>query len=134
MVNGDYPADSDKCNLFVYQVTTQAGATPGLPHGHWFWKRYPPNAVDWTHPSVEIPQWRLLWIGERPEPGDVIAQSLNYVDATGHVMIVGFNDTVIGTGDSGKGPPGTIEMIPRPQNLGPKPRGPERYRRWSSEP
>ncbi len=40
----NYPANTNKCNLFVYDILTQAGATPGLPHGHWFWHRYPPNA------------------------------------------------------------------------------------------
>ena len=128
----NYPANTNKCNLFVYDILTQAGATPGLPHGHWFWHRYPPNAGDWANPTYDIEHWRVLRPGEKPEPGDVIAQDIAYSDATGHVMIMGQGDFVIGTGDRGPGSPGTIEHVPRPSALGPRPLGPEVFRRYDS--
>ena len=49
----------------------------------------------------------------------MVAQRINYSDASGHTMIVGPDSTVIGTGDQGKGPHGMIEMIQMPANLGP---------------
>ena len=49
----------------------------------------------------------------------MVAQRIYYSDASGHTMIVGPNGTVIGTGDQGKGPHGTIEMSQMPVNLGP---------------
>jgi hypothetical protein len=128
----NFPANTNKCNLFVYDILTAAGASPGLPHGHWFWHRYPPNAIDWADSSFAIPHWRMLRANETPDAGDVIAQNLAYSDATGHVMIVGNNGSVIGTGDRGPGPHGTIEIIARPLNLGPKPRAPEVFRRYDT--
>ncbi len=128
----DYPTNTNKCNLFVYDVLSQAGATPGLPHGHWFWHRYPPNAGDWASSDYDIAHWRVLRPDEKPEAGDVIAQKIAYSDATGHTMIVGQNGFVIGTGDRGPGPHGTIEFVPRPPALGPRPLGPEVFRRFDS--
>ena len=119
VAKGDYPINTNKCNLFVYDVLTEARASPGLPHGHWWWNQYPPNAGDWATPSYHISRWRLLNSKEQPEPGDVIAQRIAYSDATGHTMIVAASDYVIGTGDHGAGPPGTIELLPRPIALGP---------------
>jgi hypothetical protein len=50
-------------------------------------------------------------------------------------MIVGPDGTVIGTGDNGPGPEGTIETIPMPDALGPKDlvRGPLVFRRWHAQ-
>lgn len=132
VAKGGYPVNSNKCNLFVYDVLTEAGASPGLPHGHWWWKLYPPNAGDWATLYYAITHWRRLTAGETAAPGDVIAQRIAYSDATGHTMIVAGNDYVIGTGDHGAGPPGTIEFVPRPIALGPRPLGPEVFRRYDS--
>ena len=49
--------------------------------------------------------------------GDVVAQQIGYSDASGHVMIVGGDNTVIGTGAQGNGPEGTIESISMPKDL-----------------
>jgi len=67
----DYP----KCNLFVYDVTTSAGASPGLPNqpGSSDWLRgarggRPPTAGQWADPNFAIPGWSVVG---SPEPGDV---------------------------------------------------------------
>jgi hypothetical protein len=35
VAKGNFPEKRDKCNLFVYDMLTDAGASPGLPKGHW---------------------------------------------------------------------------------------------------
>ena len=129
---GKFGKDTNKCNLFVYDVTTEAGASPGLPGG-WFGGN-PPTAGQWADPNYVIPGWRVLPAATAPEPGDVAAQSIDYRDASGHVMIVGEGNTLIGTEDdnhvlNGR-LAGTIMQIPMPQKLGPLPRGPIVFRRW----
>jgi hypothetical protein len=126
--NGRFGPGTNKCNLFVYNVLSAAGADPGAPNG--YFHKNPPSAGQWGDPDYDIPGWEVLDLRESPQPGDVIAQKLDYSDASGHVMIVGPNNTVIGTGDSSNGPPGTIEQIPRPSKLGPGPLGPVIIRRY----
>jgi len=130
--NGNFPSGKDKCNQFVADVLTAAGASPGEPnHGGWpFYAKYPPTAGQWADPNYDIPGWDVLGSDDNPQPGDVVAQQIKYIGASGHVMIVGPGGTVIGTGDSGPGPEGTIEMIPMPDKLGPRPLGPLVFRRW----
>lgn len=125
VANGRYGAGTNKCNKFVADVLTKAGASPGMPNG--FWNKYPPTAGQWADPDYVIPGWRIV---KNPQPGDVVAQKIPYSDASGHVMIVGRNGTVIGTGEHGHGPHGTIEHIPMPGALGPNPGGPMVFRRW----
>ena len=131
--HGRWGTAANKCNLFVYDMLTEAGASPGL-HYHELWSLhpYPPSAGEWADAGHVIPGWRVLGPNEEPEAGDVVAQPLNYADATGHVMIVGPNHTVIGTGDSNHRN-GIIEQIPEPDNLGPlrTVAGPKVYRRWT---
>jgi hypothetical protein len=55
VAKGNFGPKTDKCNLFVYDVLTDAGANPGLPNGHW-WKSYPPTAGNWADPSFAIPR------------------------------------------------------------------------------
>ncbi len=118
----------------MYNVLTEAGASPGLPHGVWPISSYPPLAADWANPDFVIPGWRVLGPGEQPQEGDVVAQQISYSDAGGHVMIVASGDTVIGTGDSDPAQPlGTIEQIPMPKTLANRPdipQGPLVFRRW----
>jgi hypothetical protein len=125
VANGNYPAGSNKCNLFVYDALTAAGASPGTPNG-WI-NAYPPTAGQWADPNYAIPGWKVLGDGETPEPGDVVAQRIRYSDASGHVMIVGPDNHFIGTG-----PDGTIENIPFRNYLGPpdKVLSPLVFRRW----
>src|ERR1700722_20367321 len=42
VAKGNFPAGKNKCNLFVHEMLTDAGASPGFPNGHWYWKQYPP--------------------------------------------------------------------------------------------
>ncbi len=130
-VNGNYGSGTNKCNEFVAFILSKAGAGPGEPNG-WFHK-YPPTAGQWADASYNIPGWRVLGSGELPQSGDVVAQKIPYADASGHVMIVGLNRTVIGTGDRGRGPHGTIENILMPKALGPHPSGPMVFRRWTGQ-
>jgi hypothetical protein len=126
---GDFPEGTNKCNLFVHEMLAGAGASPGLPNGHWYWKQYPPSAGQWADPSYAIPGWRVLGPDEPPQPGDVAAQPGNYSDATGHVVIVGPNNTFIGVGQSTK--PEKIESIPKKDNIVTLPaKGPLLYRRF----
>jgi hypothetical protein len=84
VAKGNFPAGKNKCNLFVHEMLTDAGASPGLPNGHWYWKHYPPGAAQWADPSYAIPGWRVLGPDESPQPGDVVAQAKDYANgATG---------------------------------------------------
>ena len=135
VANGNYPNPSNKCNLFVYDMTTAAGASPGLPNG--MLHGYPPLAEQWADPNYSIPGWTVLGPGRAPQAGDVVAQKIAYGDASGHVMIVGSNNTVIGTGTGNPDDThGLIVWKAMPENLGPANlvRGPLVFRRWSPQP
>jgi hypothetical protein len=127
VAKGNFPEGTNKCNLFVHEMLTGAGASPGTPNG---WRHpSPPSAGQWADPSYAIPGWRVLGPDESPQPGDVAAQPGNYSDATGHVVIVGPNNTFIGVGQSTK--PEKIESIPRKDNIVTLPaKGPLLYRRF----
>ena len=132
---GNFPAGTNKCNLFVYEMLTDAGASPGLPNGHRYWKQYPPGAGQWADPSYAIPGWRVLGPDESPQPGDVAAQPRDYSDATGHVVIVGPNNTFIGVGrpEHPEIPtdPEKIEIVPKKDIIvDPPAKGPLLYRRF----
>jgi cell wall-associated NlpC family hydrolase len=98
---GPYPADTNKCNLFVYDVLTSAGLpVPLKEHYGWFNRTtlYPPLAGQWADPSVDIPGWVVV---TSPQPGDVAAMKEDYSDASGHVAIVsGPNLTVSMSSDA----------------------------------
>src|SRR5450755_3488888 len=103
VAKGNFGPNTDKCNLFAYDTLADAGASPGLPNGHWYWKQFPPVAANWADPSFAIPGWRVLSSGESPQPGDVVGQRIQWPNgATGHVMIVGPNANFIGVGESEK--------------------------------
>ena len=86
----------------MYDILNEAGASPGLPNGH-FWNPYPPTAANWADPSFAISGWRVLSSEESPQPGDVVGQRIQWPNgATGHVMIVGPNANFIGVGASEK--------------------------------
>ena len=69
-----FPANSNKCNLFVYDVTTEAGAEPRIP-GRSKWPM--PTASEWANPKVKIPNWRILRDDEASQPGNVAAYNLD---------------------------------------------------------
>jgi len=84
----DFPADQNKCNKFVNDVTAEAGAptlitTPGgTTRG--------PLAGEIANPDEKIPNWRPLDPDEEPEPGDIAAFPIDppQPGATGHSGII----------------------------------------------
>ena len=99
VAKGNFPANTNKCNLFCYDVTTQAGASPGLPNGNATKKffgatGYPPTAAQWADTNYNIPGWTVV---TNPQRGDIAAQAINYSDATGHVTTVSRVRTTVGT-------------------------------------
>jgi len=134
LAKGTYPEGTDKCNLFVYEMLTGAGASPGTPHG-WI---HPsgPRAGEWADPNYAIPGWRVLGPDEPPQPGDVVAQPKDYSNgASGHVMIVGPNNTFMGVGPPDhpeiRTDPERIESIPKKDDIvAGHAKGPLLYRRY----
>lgn len=137
VTGGAYEAGTNKCSIFVGFVLARAGAGAGTPnYGGIRWPGEagsPPTAGQWADPNYDIPGWRVLAKGETPRPGDVVAQRLNYQDATGHVMIVGHGNRFIGTGGQPGSPHGIIVSKPKMQFLGPRElvAGPLVYRRYA---
>lgn len=82
----NFDENTNKCNKFVYDVTTEAGASPGTPNG--FLGNSPPTAGQWADPKYSIKGWKIV---SKPQRGDVVAYAHNYSDATGHVAIIGAN-------------------------------------------
>jgi hypothetical protein len=83
----NFPANTDKCNKYVYDVTKEAGAEARTKGSKG--KMRPLLAGEWANPSVSIPNWRVLAPAERPQPGDVAAYPLpGHATCTGHSGIV----------------------------------------------
>ena len=103
------------CNLFVQYVLQQAGLNPPLsPNTSWEHRigyllglvntpAYPAQAGDWANPATDLKCWQPVRVNQAtmgpqlppgtlpPDvsiPGDIIAEFINYSDATGHVGIV----------------------------------------------
>ena len=96
----NFAQNTNKCNKFVYDVLKEAGANPGTPNTNLVrnllgMQGYPPTAQQWADPNFKIPNWIVLKPGESPQPGDVIAERINYSDATGHVGIVVDNQQTV---------------------------------------
>ena len=105
-VKGNLGAGTNKCNLFVYDVAIAAGADLGLPNRGGIRQRVnniqtPPTAEQWADKNFKIPGWRVLSPNETSMPGDVVAEKINYSDASGHVAIVSGNGKTIGTSSVG---------------------------------
>jgi hypothetical protein len=133
VAKGNFPEGTNKCNLFVHEMLTDAGASPGTPNG--LRHPSPPSAGQWADPSYAIPGWRVLGPDEPPQPGDVVAQQRDYRNATGHVVIVGPNNTFIGVGppEHPEIPtdPEKIESVPKKDIIvEPPAKGPLLYRRF----
>ena len=107
---GNFPANTDKCNKFVYDVTKEAGAEALVQGSNG--KLRPPLAGEWANPRVKIPNWEVLPPAESPEPGDVAAYPLrgnpNFtghsgivtsVDANGNVRAIAAHANVVGPDD-----------------------------------
>ena len=92
---GDFNPGTYKCNLFVYDVLNEAGATaPKQPSGRW-----PLTAADWANPTKSITDWPYM--GKAPnvtwQRGDVIAEKRSYYgNATGHCGIAVSSSEVMG--------------------------------------
>jgi hypothetical protein len=88
-----YRSGDNKCNLFVYEMLTQAGARVEMELRENFVGRqigYPPLAgKHWADPSHVIPGFEVLKVPpDSPQPGDVAAIKNVSWDASGHVGIV----------------------------------------------
>jgi len=85
----DYPAGTNKCNLFVHDVLFGAGITAPT------WVRpsasnmklqvLPLLAGQWADKSRSVKGFEVV---DSPKPGDVVAAAANFSDASGHVGIV----------------------------------------------
>ncbi|MNL13171.1 hypothetical protein D3C87_1340730 [compost metagenome] len=89
----NFAEGTNKCNLFVYDVTTEAGAGPGLPNKMKGFKSSPPTAGQWADPDYKIPGWKVV---TSPRRGDVAAYSFRYSNASGHVGIMNSKTTSVG--------------------------------------
>jgi hypothetical protein len=117
--------------LFVYEMLTGAGASPGTPHG-WIHPSSP-RAAEWADPNYAIPGWRVLGPDESPQPGDVVAQAKDYANgASGHAMIVGPNDTFMGVGkpEYERAPEKIVSVPKKDIIVDPPAKGPLLYRRY----
>jgi RHS repeat-associated protein len=96
----NFPKGKDKCNKFVYDILVAAGVQPLIPNGsllkRMIGEGFPTTAAQWADPNYFIPNWVMLPVGEKPQPGDVVAQGIpGYTHATGHVgIVVGDGQTV----------------------------------------
>jgi hypothetical protein len=90
-VNADRPPygpGTNKCNLFVYEVLNEAGASVQMIERHkWGISRgkHPPLAGQWADRNFSISGWTIV---PSPQIGDVVAEAHHYSDASGHVGIV----------------------------------------------
>lgn len=88
-----YRSGDNKCNLFVYEMLTRAGARVEMELRENRVGRqigYPPLAgKHWADPSHVIPGFEVLKVPpDSPQPGDVAAIKKVSWDASGHVGIV----------------------------------------------
>jgi len=81
----NFAKNTNKCNLFVYDVLVEAGVKPPPTVPRYILLTRPPTAGEWADPGVKIEGWTVV---STPAPGDVVAEAHNYSDATGHVGIV----------------------------------------------
>ena len=85
VAKGDFPANTNKCNLYVYDVMVEAGVHPPPRVSRYVILSRPPTAGEWADRTLAIAGWKIV---TEPEPGDVVAEAHAYADATGHVGIV----------------------------------------------
>ena len=84
----NFPANSNKCNKFVCDVVSEAGAPAPRPGSPW-----PFTAIEWAA-TGKISNWRKLEAGEAPKAGDVFAfpmphdPSAAQAPYTGHTGII----------------------------------------------
>lgn len=103
-----YPEDTNKCNLFVYDVANGAGYSVPKRYRWGGLKWNPPLAKHWATPSEDIGKWKPV---NDPQPGDVVAEAIQYADASGHVGIIGYPHP---NGLSTDVPPGSEKSVSVP--------------------
>ncbi len=92
MVKDNFDTNTNKCNLFVFDVIVEARAAPYPKVSKYWLLARPPLAREWADVDLKIPGWEGV---EKPRPGDVVAEAHDYADATGHVsIVVGARETV----------------------------------------
>jgi hypothetical protein len=94
---GGFKKDTNKCNLFVFEMTSDAGFSvpqkaheqkDPLFHHTWNTVMIPPNAGDWASRTSTVGKSTVV---ATPEPGDIAGWSHpEWTDATGHVAIVSY--------------------------------------------
>ena len=114
----NFKKNTNKCNKFVYDVLTEAGAPVPTPNG--LFNTSPPSAGQWGDPNYKIPGWKVV---DDPQNGDVVAVPHRYSDATGHVGIVSGNKKSISANDL------TVEEKKWPWDKNTQPQGKPVYRR-----
>jgi hypothetical protein len=87
VAKGRFPAGSYKCNLFVCDVTDEAGAPAKLNRA---WSC--PTAAEFA--NSPIANWRILGDSEEECPGDIVAYAWGppeggFTNASGHSGVVG---------------------------------------------
>lgn len=101
---GNFPKNSAKCNLFVYDQANAAGATLPYVNGSTVLGvvvlRYPPTANQWTGtPQKAIPNWLLLPRETYPQPGFIVSR--NRSDGrSGHCGVLGYDGAWISAGST----------------------------------
>jgi hypothetical protein len=88
-----YPSGANKCNLFVYEMANASGY-PVPKRTRFSWRRretvwYPPLAGEWADDSISIGSWSAITEADAA-PGDMVAEAVNYSDATGHVGLISY--------------------------------------------
>lgn len=79
---GTFSRGSYKCNLFVCDVTNEAGAPVRVRIRGGATRC--PLAGELANPNARMANWRTLGSNEKSQPGDIIAYQYPYSDATGH--------------------------------------------------
>ncbi|MEW4366563.1 RHS repeat-associated core domain-containing protein [Aliikangiella maris] len=84
-IRGEFPAKSNKCNLFIHELINMSGGTLPSPNG--YFNDNPLVAGQWADKNYQIEGWTP--VTGPPKPGDIIAEaSTGFSDATGHVAVV----------------------------------------------
>lgn len=90
---------TNKCNLFASDVLKKADVEPPERDRKWlFFGGDPIIAGTWADTNKDIPGFDIV---SQPRPGDVVAISYDYSDATGHVAIVSDSYETTGAGENG---------------------------------
>lgn len=89
---------NNKCNLFVRDHATQAGATVENVNGGTFPPYYPPTANQWANFEVKvIPNWTLFPRETYPQPGYIVSR-YNTV-SSGHCGILDYDGAWVSAGE-----------------------------------